>query len=94
MCIKLTVSESRSIVLHAQLLNNTTHIPSNKNGVYEIINHLGYLQLDTLSVVKRAHHYTFWNRHPDYEPDMLVELQRDDKLVFEFTGDMLRPIFL
>ena len=86
MCIKLTVSESRSIVLHAQLLNNTTHIPSNKNGVYEIINHLGYLQLDTLSVVKRAHHHTLWNRHPDYEPDMLLELQRDDKLVFEYWG--------
>ena len=86
MSIKLTVFEARSIVLHAQLLNNATNITADKNGIYEIIDHLGYVQLDTLSVVQRAHHHTLWNRHSDYKQDMLLELQRDDKLIFEYWG--------
>jgi len=42
--------------------------------------------LDTLSVIQRAHHHTLLNRHHQYDPDMLHELQRDDKLVFEYWG--------
>ncbi|MCF7859795.1 MAG: winged helix DNA-binding domain-containing protein [Candidatus Cloacimonetes bacterium] len=82
----LSKAEARNLALHAQLLTASAPITSGKNGVYEIIDHLGYVQLDTLSVVKRAHHHTLWNRQPDYNPDMLLELQRDDKLIFEYWG--------
>ena len=84
--ITLSPSDARSVALHAQLLNAPTHITNSKNGVYDIIDHLGYVQLDTLSVVQRAHHHTLWNRHPDYNLEMLLELQRDDKLIFEYWG--------
>jgi len=86
MHIKLSDSEARNIVLQAQLLNNSKSITSDKQGVYDIIDHLGYVQLDTLSVIQRAHHHTLLNRHHQYDPDMLHELQRDDKLVFEYWG--------
>lgn len=82
----LSKAEARNLALHTQLLNEVSDITTGKKGVYEIIDHLGYVQLDTLSVVKRAHHHTLWNRHPAYDPDMLIELQRDDKLIFEYWG--------
>ncbi|HEX37286.1 MAG TPA: hypothetical protein ENG70_00245 [Candidatus Cloacimonetes bacterium] len=82
----LSKSEARNLVLHAQLLNGVSDITPDKNGIYNIIDHLGYVQLDTLSVVKRSHHHTLWNRHPKYDSEMLLELQRDDKRIFEYWG--------
>lgn len=82
---RLSNAEARSLALHAQLLNRVDITPD-KNGIYDIINHLGYVQLDTISVIRRAHHHTLWNRQPDYSPEMLLELQRDDKRIFEYWG--------
>ncbi|WP_373940728.1 winged helix DNA-binding domain-containing protein [Polaribacter sejongensis] len=47
------------------------------------IEHLGYLQIDTISVIQRAHHHTLWNRNPEYQLsdiDTLIET----KQVFEY----------
>lgn len=44
---------------------------------------LGYLQIDTLSVVERAHHHTLWTRIPDYQPQYLDELLKE-RQVFEY----------
>lgn len=44
---------------------------------------LGYLQIDTLSVVERAHHHTLWSRIPDYQPHYLDELLKE-RQVFEY----------
>lgn len=38
------------------------------------LQHLGYVQLDTLSVVARAHHHTLWNRARGYRPQHLDAL--------------------
>ena len=40
----------------------------------EAITHLGYIQIDTISVVARAHHHTLWNRNRRYQPDHLDRL--------------------
>ncbi|WP_165733423.1 winged helix-turn-helix domain-containing protein [Polaribacter sp. 20A6] len=47
------------------------------------IEHLGYLQIDTISVIQRAHHHTLWNRNPEYQLshiDTLIET----KQIFEY----------
>ncbi|WP_166386401.1 winged helix-turn-helix domain-containing protein [Polaribacter sp. 11A2H] len=47
------------------------------------IEHLGYVQIDTISVIQRAHHHTLWNRNPEYQLsdiDTLIET----KQVFEY----------
>ncbi len=56
-----------------------------KDRVLEIIQRLGYIQIDTLQVVERAHHHTLWNRMPEYKPEYLDELQKD-RLIFEYWG--------
>jgi len=48
-----------------------------------VLEHLGYIQIDTLSVIERAHHHTFWTRIPDYQPDYLDQLVRE-RSAFEY----------
>lgn len=43
-----------------------------------------YLQIDTISVVARAHHHTLWTRLPDYSKEKLLTLQAKDRTVFEY----------
>lgn len=47
------------------------------------IEHLGYIQIDTISVVQRAHHHTLWNRNPRYSMIHLDELLADQQ-IFEY----------
>lgn len=47
------------------------------------INHIGYVQLDTISVVERAHNHTFRSRVPDFKPSMTNQLLLD-RSVFEY----------
>jgi uncharacterized protein YcaQ len=55
-----------------------------KKGILTAIEHLGYVQIDTLSVVARAHHHTLWSRLPDYKESYLNELLEKDKSIFEY----------
>ena len=55
-----------------------------KKGALKVVEHLGYIQIDTLSVVARAHHHTLWNRLPDYQENYLHELLEKDKTIFEY----------
>src|ERR1035437_6893823 len=55
-----------------------------KNATLAIIEHLGYIQIDTLSVVARAHHHTLWTRFAGYNELMLNELLEKDKSIFEY----------
>ena len=58
--------------------------PRGKEGVARVVEHLGYVQIDTIAVVQRAHHHTLWARTRDYDPEMLHELQARDRRVFEY----------
>ena len=52
-------------------------------GTRQAIEHLGYVQIDTISVVERAHHHTLRNRVPHYRRRYLDRLIRD-RVVFEY----------
>ena len=41
------------------------------------IEHLGYVQIDTIAVVERAHHHILWSRVPDYAPELLRQLHAE-----------------
>ncbi|MEL7225970.1 MAG: crosslink repair DNA glycosylase YcaQ family protein, partial [Cyanobacteria bacterium J06576_12] len=45
--------------------------------------HLGYIQIDAISVVQRAHHHTLWTRNPRYKASQLDQLL-SDKQIFEY----------
>ncbi len=71
------------ITLNHQGLTTTRPFGKGVEATRRTIEHLGYIQIDTLSVVVRAHHHTLWTRIPDYQPDYLAELVRD-RSVFEY----------
>lgn len=52
------------------------------SGTQKAIEHLGYVQIDTLSVVERAHHHVLYNRVPGYKIAHLNQLVRE-KHIFE-----------
>ena len=82
--IRLTQPMARRLVLGGQGLNGRRPTGRGKARVAETIERLGYVQIDTISVVARAHHHMLWSRCPDYDPEMLHELQAQDRRVFEY----------
>ncbi len=47
------------------------------------IQHMGYVQIDTISVVARAHHHVFRSRVPNFVPAMTNRLLKD-RSIFEY----------
>jgi uncharacterized protein YcaQ len=81
--ILLTKEEARKIILHASGLSKRGQFGKGKEAVYKLIDHLGFIQVDTNYVVERAHHHAIAARVPGYQPEWLEALQTDGK-VFEF----------
>ena len=77
---------ARRLVLHAQLLDGKTRIMKGKAGVVQAVGHLGYVQIDTIAVIERAHHHTLWTRVPGYEPKHLHEALAIERTIFEYWG--------
>ncbi len=83
----LTPSQARKIILHAAGLSQRAQFGKGREAVYKLIDHLGFIQLDTNYVVERAHHHTISSRVPDYKPEWLDELQADGRVFEFFTSD-------
>ncbi|MDN3698013.1 crosslink repair DNA glycosylase YcaQ family protein [Vibrio cortegadensis] len=79
----LSLDQARKLVLHAQKIPPRKQKVSGLEATLSVIEHLGYIQIDTISVVQRAHHHTLWNRSPRYQPAHLDQLLSDKK-VFEY----------
>lgn len=73
----------RRLALDAQGLLRVQPYGSGKAGARKAINHLGYVQIDTISVVERAHHHVLHSRVPKFKPAMMNQLllNRD---IFEY----------
>lgn len=81
--LSISQKEARHIVLaNNGLLHN--FFGKGKEGARKVIEHLGYVQIDTISVVERAHHHTLHARLKDYKPNYLDILIEKDKTVFEY----------
>jgi uncharacterized protein YcaQ len=71
------------------LLDGRSRLRKGKEGVAQTIEKLGYIQIDTISVVERAHNHTIWTRRPDYNQEMIQQLQANDRRIFEYWGHAL-----
>ncbi|MEQ5871742.1 YcaQ family DNA glycosylase [Sagittula sp. NFXS13] len=52
-----------------------------------VIRELGFVQLDTIQVVSRAHHHILWSRAQSYREPMLDKLLRKRQVFEHFTHD-------
>jgi len=79
----LSVPHARKLVLHSQQLPPVKRQGPAIAATHAAIEHLSYIQIDTISVIQRAHHHTLWNRNPRYQPAQLEQLVAS-KQVFEY----------
>jgi uncharacterized protein len=86
--VKLTKSQARKIILHAAGLTKRAQFGKGKEAVYKVIDHLGFVQVDTIYVVERAHHHTLATRVPGYKTEWLGELQAEGRIYEFLTRDL------
>jgi uncharacterized protein len=81
--VRISKQTARRIAVRAHRLDSGSGT-TGKEAAARTVEHFGYVQIDTIAVVERAHHHTLWSRQPDYEPSMLDELLATDRRVFEY----------
>lgn len=70
-------------MLHAQRVLAPRPRGTAVGATLSAIEHLGYIQIDTISVIQRAHHHVLWSRNPRYQLAHLDQLL-EEKQVFEY----------
>ncbi len=79
----LTKQQARKLVLLSQRVPPAKQSGNAMAATLAAIEHLGYIQIDTISAIQRAHHHTLWNRNPRYKSSQLAQLTADKK-IFEY----------
>lgn len=79
----LLLKQLQHATLQCQGLSEIHPFGTGKKAVLRALEYLGYIQIDTLSVIARAHHHTFWTRVPGYQSEYLHQLV-EERAVFEY----------
>lgn len=83
--LKISNSDARRLWLQSHGLSTA---PTGALDVMKIIHDLGFVQLDTIQIISRAHHHILWSRNQNYCEDMFDPLLAKDRAVFEhYTHD-------
>jgi uncharacterized protein YcaQ len=80
----LTNPQARRLWLAAQRLDTAAPFGSGPAATRAAVEHLGYVQIDTINVIERCHHQILYTRIPDYRREDLRQAQSVDKSVFEY----------
>ena len=82
--LPLTKAVARRIWLRAQRLDTPVPFGAGPQATAAAIEHLGYVQIDTINVIERCHHHILYSRIPAYSRADLRAAQSTDKSVFEY----------
>jgi hypothetical protein len=77
-------SLARRLWLNAQRLDEVAPFGDGPEATRAAVEHLGYVQIDTINVIERCHHHILHTRIPDYRRAHLHQAQSVDKTVFEY----------
>ncbi|WP_347358568.1 winged helix DNA-binding domain-containing protein [Bdellovibrio sp.] len=80
----LSKEQTRTLWLKSQGLSESNPFGSGPKATVKAIQHLGYVQIDTINVIERSHHHILYSRIPDYKRSHLHKAQSKDKTVFEY----------
>src|SRR5436190_5972927 len=80
----LTKKDARRIWLQAQRLDTPAPFGEGPAATAAAVEHLGYVQIDTINVIERCHHHVLYSRIPAYRRADLKQAQSADKSVFEY----------
>ncbi|MCJ8319027.1 MAG: winged helix DNA-binding domain-containing protein [Colwellia sp.] len=79
----LSLPEAQKAILLSQGIHNEHKLGKGKDASYKAIKALNYVQIDSISVVERAHHHSIWNRAANYQA-IHIEQLLEDKQIFEY----------
>lgn len=82
--ITLSREQARRLWLHAQRLDTREPFGAGAQATKAAVEHLGYVQIDTINVIERCHHHILFSRIPAYERAHLAQAQAVDRSVFEY----------
>lgn len=80
---RLHNTAARRIFLDRHALLETPQGPADPTGLLELITRLGFVQLDSINTVARAHDLILFARKPRYRPEDLKRLYEREKGLFE-----------
>lgn len=75
--------QARHLLLHRQGLSFPPSRKLSKDGLLDLIDHLGFVQVDSISTVERAHHMILFSRNQTYRRADLARLLERDRALFE-----------
>jgi hypothetical protein len=79
----ISAAEARRLVLDLQGLAESPRRRLDRDGLLELIRKLGFVQVDSIQWVERAHHMILASRWDGYRQKDLVRLIEKDRLLFE-----------
>jgi uncharacterized protein YcaQ len=80
----LTLDEARGLMLAAQRLFDPPAPSPAIEDVARLIDHLGVVQIDTISVIARSQYLVLWSRLGPYDPKLLDALLYPRRAIFEY----------
>jgi uncharacterized protein YcaQ len=82
--VTIAKSDARRLWLEAQRLTVAEPFGKGPEATRLAVEHLGYVQIDTIHVIERSHHHILFTRIPSYRRADLHRAQDVDKTVFEY----------
>lgn len=77
-------AKARELWIHAQRLDVTEPFGEGADATRNAVEHLGYVQIDTINVIERCHHHILFSRIPTYHRNDLHQAQTAERSVFEY----------
>ena len=74
---------ARRLFLHLHALGEPPTGPATGAALADLIHRIGFVQIDSITTVERAHHMILWSRRQSYRPAALKLLLEQDRAVFE-----------
>lgn len=81
--LTLTNAQARRVFLDRHCLSETPQGAGDGRALKSLIERLGFVQLDSINTVARAHDLILFSRKPRYQPEALKSLYEDGKKLFE-----------
>lgn len=85
--LRISNRDARRLWLDAQGLSAPPNGSAAPDELMQIIKDIGFVQLDTIRIVARAHDHIMWSRRQAYREGMLDELVKDRTAFEHFTHD-------
>lgn len=83
MAILISNDQARKIFLERQRLSGPPGRALDKPGLLQLIDDLGFVQVDSIATVERAHHMILFSRNQTYRREHLTSLLEKDGELFE-----------